>query len=230
NNFENRTIYLGNLHPQTTVEEICNVVRSGILQSVKLISEKNICFLVFIYASAATHFFAQSNLKGLVIHHRRIRIGWGKNPGELPNSIALAVTAGASRNVYIGVIDENHHDNDTYARNINNNNKRKPSVPEESVLRKDFSEFGNIEQINFFLNGFCAFVNFMNISSAIKAVNEFNGIHKDDIHRRFDNRYVKYRIRFAKDRCGNPPKVYNNDKQNSKNKSSNFNLKGKNND
>jgi hypothetical protein len=27
----NRTIYLGNIHPDTTCEEICNVVRGGIL-------------------------------------------------------------------------------------------------------------------------------------------------------------------------------------------------------
>lgn len=56
---ENRTVYLGNLASKTTVEEVCNVVRGGILQSIKLISEKHICFITFITAASATQFCQQ---------------------------------------------------------------------------------------------------------------------------------------------------------------------------
>lgn len=201
NTNDNRTVYLGNLASKTTVEEICNVVRGGILQSIKLISEKHICFITFISAISATQFFASSNLNGLSIHNKKVKIGWGKNPGDLPNSIALAVTVGASRNVYIGVKEGDEETN---------------VVPDEPTLRRDFARYGEIEHINFFKDGYCAFVNFINITSAMKSVDDFNGVEKDEVHRSFDNKYVRYKINFAKDRCGNPPKFINKQKKKKK--------------
>jgi hypothetical protein len=38
----NRTVYIGNLHPDTTTEELCNNIRGGQLQQVKHLREKNI--------------------------------------------------------------------------------------------------------------------------------------------------------------------------------------------
>lgn len=214
---ENRTVYLGNLSSKTTVEEVCNVVRGGILQAIKLISEKHICFITFISAASATQFFASSNMNGLTIHNKKIKVGWGKNPGDLPNSIALAVTVGASRNVYIGVKD----DDEEGSNGLNVNQPR--VVPDEDTLRNDFSKWGEIEQINFFKDGFCAFVNFMNIGSAIKAIDEFNGPEKDSVHQSFGNKYTHYKINFAKDRCGNPPKLVNSKPKKKKNKNKNHN-------
>lgn len=174
-NVGNRTVYLGNVHPETTIEEICNVVRGGLLHNIRYIAEKHICFVTFIDPTAAAQFFALANLQGLAIHNRRLKVGWGKHSGPLPNAIALAVTAGASRNVYIGNIDDNWP---------------------ESKLRKDFSEFGDIEQINFLPEKSCAFVNFTNITNAIKAIEGIK--QKDD--------YKQFKINFGKDRCGNPPR------------------------
>ncbi|KAF7534508.1 hypothetical protein G7054_g6173 [Neopestalotiopsis clavispora] len=120
NNLGNRTIYLGNIHPETTIEEICNVVRGGLLHHIRYIPDKHICFVTFIDPTAAASFYALSNLQGLMIHNRRLKIGWGKHSGPLPPAIALAVSGGASRNVYIGNLD------DTWT---------------EERLRQDFSEF-----------------------------------------------------------------------------------------
>ncbi|KAI3488842.1 hypothetical protein L1887_47041 [Cichorium endivia] len=39
----NRTIYLGNIHPETTTAEICNHIRGGILQNIRFIPEKQHC-------------------------------------------------------------------------------------------------------------------------------------------------------------------------------------------
>ena len=38
----NRTIYLGNIHPETTTEDLCNAVRGGVLQSVRYMQDKHI--------------------------------------------------------------------------------------------------------------------------------------------------------------------------------------------
>lgn len=154
NNLGNRTIYLGNIHPETTIEEICNVVRGGLLHHIRYIPDKHICFVTFIDPTAAASFYALSNLQGLMIHNRRLKIGWGKHSGALPPAIALAVSGGASRNVYIGNLDE------TWS---------------EERLRQDFSEYGEIELVNTLREKSCAFVNFTNIANAIKAIEAVRG-------------------------------------------------------
>lgn len=154
NNLGNRTVYLGNIHPETTIEEICNVVRGGLLHHIRYIPDKHICFVTFIDPTSAASFYALSNLQGLMIHNRRLKIGWGKHSGPLPPAIALAVSGGASRNVYIGNLDE------TWT---------------EDRLRQDFSEYGEIELVNTLREKSCAFVNFTNIANAIKAIEAVRG-------------------------------------------------------
>lgn len=185
-NVGNRTVYLGSVHPETTIEEICNVVRGGLIHNIRYIPKKHICFVTFVDPTAAAQFFASATIQGLSIHNRRIKIGWGKHSGPLIQAVSLAVTAGASRNVYIGNICP------TWT---------------EAKLRRDFSEFGEIEQINFLPEKNCAFVNFTNITNAIKAI---EGIKQKD-------EYKPFKINFGKDRCGNPPRQplhgFNNAKQ-----------------
>ncbi len=169
NNLGNRTVYLGNIHPETTIEEICNVVRGGLLHHIRYIPDKHICFVTFIDPTAAASFYALSNLQGLMIHNRRLKIGWGKHSGALPAAIALAVSGGASRNVYIGNLDESWT---------------------EERLRQDFSEYGEIELVNTLREKSCAFVNFTNIANAIKAIEAMRG--KED-YRRFKVNFGKDR-------------------------------------
>ncbi|KAI1625100.1 hypothetical protein EDD37DRAFT_608557 [Exophiala viscosa] len=154
NNLGNRTVYLGNIHPETTIEEICNVVRGGLLHHIRYIPDKHICFVTFIDPTSAASFYALSNLQGLMIHNRRLKVGWGKHSGALPPAIALAVSGGASRNVYIGNLDESWT---------------------EERLRQDFSEYGEIELVNTLREKSCAFVNFTNIANAIKAIEAVRG-------------------------------------------------------
>jgi RNA recognition motif-containing protein len=179
-NLGNRTVYLGNIHPETTLEEICNVVRGGILHHIRYIADKHICFVTFVDSNSAVGFYQMSTLQGLMIHNRRLKIGWGKHSGPLPPGIAIAVHAGASRNVYIGNVDF-----ETFS---------------EEKLRLDFSEYGDIELVNTLREKSCAFVNFTNISSAIKAID--GASQKEE--------FKKLKINFGKDRCGNPPRTTSN--------------------
>lgn len=168
-NLGNRTVYLGNIHPETTIEEICNVVRGGLLHHIRYIPDKHICFVTFIDPTSAASFYALSNLQGLMIHNRRLKIGWGKHSGALPPAIALAVSGGASRNVYIGNLDESWS---------------------EERLRQDFSEYGEIELVNALREKSCAFVNFTNIANAIKAI---EAIRSRDDYARFKINFGKDR-------------------------------------
>ncbi|KAF4314634.1 hypothetical protein SLS57_007390 [Botryosphaeria dothidea] len=169
NNLGNRTVYLGNIHPETTIEEICNVVRGGLLHHIRYIPDKHICFVTFIDPTSAASFYALSQLQGLMIHNRRLKIGWGKHSGALPPAIALAVSGGASRNVYIGNLDESWT---------------------EDRLRQDFSEYGEIELVNTLREKSCAFVNFTNIANAIKAI---EAVRQKEEYKRFKVNFGKDR-------------------------------------
>lgn len=178
-NLGNRTVYLGNLHQDLSVEEICNVVRGGLLQLIRFLKERHVCFITFIDPIAAAQFYAMCQLHGLTIHNRRIKVGWGKHLGPLSNALSLAVSNGALRNIYIGNISDFAY-----------YNQRK--------LRQDFGKFGDIEQINYLEEKNCAFINFVNIANAIKAI--------DGIKLFGDYRNLK--INFGKDRCGNLPRQF----------------------
>ncbi|KAJ7770351.1 RNA-binding protein Nrd1 [Mycena olivaceomarginata] len=155
----NRTVYLGNIHPETSTEDLCNAIRGGVLQSIRYMADKHIAFITFIDPAAAFTFFQVSTR------------------AHFPPTLALAVHAGATRNVYIGNVEDFE-------------------VFSEERLKTDFGEFGDIELVNFLKEKNCAFVNFTNISNAIKAI--------DAIKNRPE--YANLRIAHGKDRCANPPR------------------------
>ncbi|KAH9976376.1 hypothetical protein BGW80DRAFT_1457175 [Lactifluus volemus] len=173
----NRTVYLGNIHPETTTEDLCNAIRGGVLQSIRYMQDKHIAFVTFIDPAAALTFFHAASYQGLTLNNRRLKLGWGKNAGPLPPTLALAVHSGATRNVYLGNVE----DFETFS---------------EDKLKRDFGEYGDIELVNFLKEKNCAFVNFTNISNAIKAIEGVK--NKPD--------YANLRIAHGKDRCANPPR------------------------
>ena len=85
--------------------------------------------------------------------------------------------SGATRNVCIGNIE----DFDTFS---------------EDRLKRDFGEYGDIELVNFLIEKNCAFVNFTNISNAIKAI---EGVKNTPD-------YANLRIAHGKDHCANLPR------------------------
>lgn len=202
-NVGNRTIFLGNLHPNTQVDEIANNVRAGgLVESIHFLKSKKMCFITFVDPAVALKFFLNHQvLHRLIIHGNDIKVSWGRNhSGPLNREIALAVTAGASRNVYIGI------------KPFKDSLVPKPVLPDEETLRADFSKFGDLEQVNFYHNKNCGFVNFMNIMSAIKLVELFESNNEQGVtavagdNGEFFRRYKAFKISFGKDRCGNPPK------------------------
>lgn len=144
----NRTIYLGNIHPETTTEDLCNAIRGGVLQTIRYMQDKHIAvcsplipaahypltmviqFVTFVDPAAAMTFYQVASLQGLTLNNRRLKVGWGKNSGPLPPTLALSVHSGATRNVYIGNIE----DFEAFS---------------EERLKRDFGEYGDIELVNF---------------------------------------------------------------------------------
>ncbi|KAF9166175.1 hypothetical protein DFQ26_008497 [Actinomortierella ambigua] len=149
-----RTVYLGNISPDTTCEDICNVIRGGILNNIRYLPSKHIAFVSFVDPQAAMNFFNQATYNGVMVKNRRLKVGWGQNAHSLPPQVVQALQDGATRNVYLGNIEEGWT---------------------EDKLRQDFAEFGDIELVNILKDKNCGFVNFTNILSAVKAI---EGIRK----------------------------------------------------
>lgn len=197
----NRTIYIGNINPRSKVEDICNVVRGGILQSIKYIESKHICFVTFIEASAAVQFYANTFIDPIVLHGNTLKLGWGNHSGPLPKSIALAVTIGASRNVYVSLPEMAFKDKFMNTPEYEQYHE-KYKLPTSAQLRKDFTTYGPVEQINYLSDSHCCWVNFLNISSAIKLVEDSTN-DRAAFNEKFDGRYEGLIISYGKDRCGN---------------------------
>jgi len=169
----NRTVYLGGFGPDITIKDICDVIRGGILQEIKYKSEGNCAFVTFVDPNTATSFYNKVSCEGIIIKGKRItKVGWGKHP-TLSQHLSTAIQNGATRNVYIGQLEEG---------------------TTEEKLRKDFSEFGDIELINLIPEKKYGFVNFTSIKAAVKAVENM----------RNKPEYQNQKISYGKDRCGNP--------------------------
>ncbi|KAJ3328964.1 hypothetical protein HDU76_008922 [Blyttiomyces sp. JEL0837] len=99
--------------------------------------------------ASALNFFADAQAKRLVINNQEVKLGWGK-PSQCPPTIMAAVQNGASRNVYIGSLDD---------------------TMTEHVLNHELSKYGIIDQIKILLEKKIAFVHLNSVAAAMKAVN-----------------------------------------------------------
>lgn len=219
-NVGNRTVYLGGLESGTSEEDVCNAVRGGMLESVKLLRDRRVCFVTFLRTEDAAAFIARASSCGFFVKSKCLKVAWGRNPGPIHPEVMAAVEEGASRNLYIGIVkkdDEQKDDENEGGEKDDDKKDGKEShedqednissdIPPEDILRRDFSSFGGIEQINFFEDRRCAFVNFFSIQSCMKAVEAFNGPEASKVQKSFHERYAPFKIAFGKDRCGGPPK------------------------
>lgn len=95
-----------------------------------IILNRRLQFITFIDPAAAFTFYQVASYQGLTLNNRRLKVGWGKNSGPLSPALALAVHSGATRNVYIGGIEDFELFN-------------------EERLKRDFGEYGDIELVNY---------------------------------------------------------------------------------
>ncbi len=149
------------------------------MQNIKYKPDRNIAFVTFLEHSAAVNFYQRNDL--MLIHNKKIKMGWGKATPIPPAVMHLVQSVGATRNVYLGSIDA--------------------SLLSEERLKTDFSPFGEIELINLVSDKNIGFINFTDILAAIRAVENMKS-HPE---------YSKYKINYGKDRCAGPIKLYETD-------------------
>ncbi|KAG0002788.1 hypothetical protein BGZ65_002325, partial [Modicella reniformis] len=173
-----RTIYMGNVPPECTIDEVLNLVHSGLVESARLLPEKNCAFISFMDPNAAASFHRDGAIQKFRLAGREVRVGWGK-PSSVPPQVLQAVQQGATRNVFLGGVDD--------------------SITEDG-LRADFADFGTIDKIKIMREKNIAFVHFTSIASAMKAV---ANLSNDPRH---TGRRLNYgKDRCAKQRAGTTP-------------------------
>jgi hypothetical protein len=85
--------------------------------------------VTFINSDGAASFFNRAMAEGLMIHGKRLKVGWGKTQ-PMPPYVHQAINAGATRNLYMGNVDA-----ETFS---------------EEEMRAEFEPYGEIEMISKF--------------------------------------------------------------------------------
>ncbi|KAJ3037133.1 hypothetical protein HK097_003600 [Rhizophlyctis rosea] len=143
-----RTIYLGNLRSPVSYEELINHIKGGALEQVKILEEKNCAFVTFVEEAAAQAYHRDIDSTGLHINNSEVKIGWGKH-SSIPTKVLAALEKGASRNVFLGNIDE---------------------TVTEQILFQEFTKFGPIDQVKIVAEEHVASVHMASIGAAMNAV------------------------------------------------------------
>jgi hypothetical protein len=186
-----RTVYLGGCNsPDLTIEDICDHIHTGQLQSVRLNKERKCAFITFINPEGAEMFLARALQFGLSIKNCQLKPAYAKenqrdsnsnntnssnNNSVLPVAISNALRKGYTRNLYLGNVDF--------------------SVLTESRLRTEMSRFGPLDRIQILKDRSVAFVHFANLLDCGRAFEQV----KSDLC------YKNCRVGFGKDRCEPSP-------------------------
>ncbi|KAJ7750597.1 hypothetical protein B0H16DRAFT_1419788 [Mycena metata] len=175
-----RTLYLSDIPLGPTLEDLCDVIRGGMLQAVSLHDThgRRTAVITFIRHLAAKAFYGRSITLGITLGGRPLKITWVQDSSPLSPTLAVAVSTGASRTIVIQGQDAQDFDAFT-----------------EQKLKEDFGVFGELERVEVLKEERCAVMHFTNIWNAIKA-------HKDI---RLREEYLTLKIGYGDDQCAAPP-------------------------
>lgn len=146
---QGRTVYVGNLPSDASVDELLSQVRFGPIENIRILPEKSCAFISFLDPTTAAAFHSDALMRKIRLHDHDLKIGWGKPSAVSANVLAAVQQSGATRNVYIGQLDE---------------------TVTEQTLRDDLSRFGPIDQVKIVRDKNIGFVHFLSIATAIKVV------------------------------------------------------------
>ncbi|KAJ1677490.1 hypothetical protein EV182_006065, partial [Spiromyces aspiralis] len=97
NSTPSRTIYIGNLPDSYSITLLLDQIKTGILESVRMLPEKHCAFLTFVDLEPAMALYHQVHSGGhrIVINGSEVKVGWGKHQQSQSNILA-AVQQGAT--------------------------------------------------------------------------------------------------------------------------------------
>lgn len=171
-----RTIYLGGIPTDTTAEQICNVIRGGGLEKLRILLNRRSAFVTFIEEEAAQAFLNFVNRYPGLISIGGISIKVASSPpSALPHSTRRALSFGATRVIYLSNIEL--------------------TGMQVEDLRTAFEVYGQIERVTLIRRPRdSAFISFYSIEEAVKAM---IGIKRNPLFR-------NCQIEYGRDRCAEP--------------------------
>lgn len=207
-----RTVYLGGCTaPDITIEDLCDHIHTGQLQSVRLNRDRKCAFITFIHAEAAENFLSMALQFGLTIRNCQLKPAYAKESGNEINSGSRdnrdyrdyrdsrdSITTASTSNT---ANTTNNHSNSLplaianalrkgYTRNLYLGNVDF-SVLTEPRLRTEMSRFGPIDRVQILKDRGVAFVHFANLLDGGRAFEQI----KSDVC------YKNCRVGFGRDRC-----------------------------
>merc|ERR1719506_1218027 len=100
-----RAIFLNQLPPNTTYEELCDAVGAfGNLESIKILEDKKQAFVNFVDAQAAMQLMMTTGQQ-IVLRAKSILVHWGKTR-PLQKELLFAIRSGATRNLYLSNVPD----------------------------------------------------------------------------------------------------------------------------
>jgi len=169
-----RSLYLGNLHADSTYHDILPLAnRYGAVEYAKIVPAKKCAFINFVDDRAAQAFYYNS-FQQLNIRGNDIRLGWAKSSPIAP-ALLEHIRQGATRNLFVGNVTE--------------------TVTEE-MLKNLFSPFGEFDSVSILHQKGIAFVNMTSINGAVTARTALQGheLEGKQLKINFAKEAVKYRI------------------------------------
>lgn len=182
----NRCICISRLPHNTKLLDVCNIVRGGMLESVRILDDLNVCFVNFVEPTAAARFWANYQMKRLNVNGERVRVGWGRNPGPLAPELQHVIDQGVTRNLCLKWLTKT----DPFAKN------GKSEADSRAEIEKVFSPFGTIEQIRIAPEVSCSFISFTDIKNTVQAVS----------WARESSKFSEFSVQYGKDRCATLPR------------------------
>jgi RNA recognition motif-containing protein len=176
-----RTVYIGGLPEGTRIDELCDIIRGGLIQSIRLSPEKGCAFVTFVDEPSATTFQSFFTHYGFLVRGQPAKLGWGK-PSPVPGQVTAALQKGATRNLYIGNIELG---------------KIVAEEPKTYLARLCEESFGPVETINLLTAKNVAFVTFCNLLDSVKAMAGLRQMRE----------FAQCKIAYGKDRCAQPPRT-----------------------
>ena len=99
-----RTIYFGGIPKDATLEDICQVVRGGVLDQIKYMPEKSSAFATFVLAEAAEKYHTWASRDGVQIKGCRVKVSYATERALTMHTVH-ALQKGATRCVCIDNLD-----------------------------------------------------------------------------------------------------------------------------
>lgn len=153
-----RAVWIREVHPHTTYEEICNEVGVyGPIENIVLDTAKGFAHVHFVDPASAATLCAERSL--LQFRGQLSAVSLEKSRPMAPE-VATAVMGGATRNLYL---------------NLGSSGARLVERLTPEILRETFGPYGTVESVRVLAKQAIAFVNFTSIIAAVKAKEALHG-------------------------------------------------------